>query len=162
MFVARTVSGSISLPYPGFFSPFPHGTGCTIGDKLCLALSSGLDRFTRGSTCSVLLGYHLNRFGFRPYGAVTHYGRPFQAVPLTSLPSLFLPTSNRTSRARFEVDWEWWPHNPNWRTSWFRLFRVRSPLLAESLRFLFLRLLRCFSSPGSLQIPMNSGSGDRT
>ena len=23
----RTVSGSISLPSPGFFSPFPHGTG---------------------------------------------------------------------------------------------------------------------------------------
>ena len=23
----RTVSGTISLPYSGFFSPFPHGTG---------------------------------------------------------------------------------------------------------------------------------------
>ena len=23
----HTVSGSISLPSPGFFSPFPHGTG---------------------------------------------------------------------------------------------------------------------------------------
>jgi hypothetical protein len=31
----------------------------------------------------------------------------------------------------------------------FRLLRVRSPLLAESLRFLFLWLLRCFSSPGA-------------
>ena len=30
----------------------------------------------------------------------------------------------------------------------FRLFPFRSPLLRESLRFLFLRLLRCFSSPG--------------
>ena len=30
---------------------------------------------------------------------------------------------------------------------WFRLFRFRSPLLTESLRFLFLRLLRCFTSP---------------
>ena len=29
----------------------------------------------------------------------------------------------------------------------FRLFRFRSPLLTESLRFLFLRLLRCFTSP---------------
>jgi hypothetical protein len=29
----------------------------------------------------------------------------------------------------------------------FRLFRVRSPLLAESLCFLFLGLLRCFTSP---------------
>jgi drug/metabolite transporter (DMT)-like permease len=24
---AHTVSGSVSLPSPGFFSPFPHGTG---------------------------------------------------------------------------------------------------------------------------------------
>ena len=31
----------------------------------------------------------------------------------------------------------------------FRLFPFRSPLLRESLRFLFLRLLRCFTSPGS-------------
>ena len=30
---------------------------------------------------------------------------------------------------------------------WFRLFRFRSPLLSESHRFLFLRLIRCFSSP---------------
>ena len=31
----------------------------------------------------------------------------------------------------------------------FRLFPFRSPLLRESLRFLFLGLLRCFTSPGS-------------
>ena len=31
----------------------------------------------------------------------------------------------------------------------FGLIRFRSPLLTESLRFLFLRVLRCFSSPGS-------------
>ena len=30
----------------------------------------------------------------------------------------------------------------------FGLFRVRSPLLTESFHFLFLRLLRCFTSPG--------------
>ena len=34
----------------------------------------------------------------------------------------------------------------------FGLIRVRSPLLTESLRFLFLRVLRCFSSPGLLLI----------
>ena len=37
------------------------------------------------------------------------------------------------------------PHNN--KLSWFRLFRFRSPLLTESLRFLFLGLLRCFTSP---------------
>ena len=30
----------------------------------------------------------------------------------------------------------------------FRLFPFRSPLLREYLRFLFLRVLRCFTSPG--------------
>ena len=39
---------------------------------------------------------------------------------------------------------------------WFGLFRFRSPLLTESLRFLFLRVLRCFTSPGSLLATMDS------
>ena len=34
----------------------------------------------------------------------------------------------------------------------FGLIRFRSPLLTESLRFLFLRVLRCFSSPGLLPL----------
>ena len=33
-------------------------------------------------------------------------------------------------------------------SSGFGLFRFRSPLLTESILFLFLRLLRCFTSPG--------------
>ena len=33
---------------------------------------------------------------------------------------------------------------------WFGLLPFRSPLLRKSMLFLFLRLLRCFSSPGSL------------
>ena len=33
---------------------------------------------------------------------------------------------------------------------WFGLIPFRSPLLRKSMLFLFLRLLRCFSSPGSL------------
>jgi hypothetical protein len=39
-------------------------------------------------------------------------------------------------------------YNPSRRSHWFGLFRFRSPLLAESS--LFLALLRCFSSGGSL------------
>ena len=38
--------------------------------------------------------------------------------------------------------------NPRMQALWFRLLRFRSPLLTESLCFLFLRLLRCFTSPG--------------
>ena len=36
---------------------------------------------------------------------------------------------------------------------WFGLFPFRSPLLRESLRFLFLRVLRCFTSPGIASCP---------
>ena len=39
---------------------------------------------------------------------------------------------------------------PPIRSCRFRLFRFRSPLLTESLRFPFLRVLRCFSSPAYL------------
>ena len=45
-------------------------------------------------------------------------------------------------------------HNPPCKTlagyncTGFRLFPFRSPLLRESLRFLFLGVLRCFTSPG--------------
>ena len=39
---------------------------------------------------------------------------------------------------------------PPIRSGRFRLFRFRSPLLTESLRFPFLRVLRCFSSPAYL------------
>ena len=53
--------------------------------------------------------------------------------------------------------------NPEMHASRFGLFRFRSPLLTESIVFfLFLRLLRCFSSPGSLRIPMDSVYGDGT
>ena len=39
-------------------------------------------------------------------------------------------------------------YNPRKQASWFGLFPFRSPLLRESIFFLFLRILRCFSSPG--------------
>ena len=38
----------------------------------------------------------------------------------------------------------------------FRLLRFRSPLLTESFGFIFLQVLRCFSSLGTLHQPMNS------
>ncbi len=50
------------------------------------------------------------------------------------------------------------PYNPRGHAPWFGLFRVRSPLLAESLTcFLFLEVLRWFTSLRCLRPPMNSG-----
>ena len=51
----RTVSGSVSLPYSGFFSPFPHGTGSLSVSQEYLALPDGPGRFMQGSTCPALL-----------------------------------------------------------------------------------------------------------
>jgi hypothetical protein len=41
----------------------------------------------------------------------------------------------------------------------FGLFRFRSPLLTESILFLFLRLLRCFTSPGIACLFLTSPAG---
>ena len=62
-------------------------------------------------------------------GAITHYGRPFQIVPLTR---------NANS---------------------YRLFPVRSPLLGNLRLISFLRLLRCFSSLVRLYWPIYSAWG---
>ena len=75
-------SGSISLPSPGFFSPFPHGTGSLSVVGEYLALRDGPRRFTRDCTCPVLLRCHQGRLPSFAYRAVTVYGQPFQAVLL--------------------------------------------------------------------------------
>lgn len=51
------------------------------------------------------------------------------------------------------------PYNPAVHAQRFGLIPFRSPLLGES--FLFLRVLRCFSSPGSLPETMCSSQGTR-
>jgi len=49
------VSGSISLRYSRFFSPFPHGTGSLSVSQEYLALADGPARFIQGFTCPALL-----------------------------------------------------------------------------------------------------------
>src|SRR5579862_2315239 len=69
-------------PSPGCFSSFPHGTSSLSVTREYLGLASGLARFTRNSTGSVLLGNTPgSRAGFA-YGTVTRYGQTFQTVPL--------------------------------------------------------------------------------
>ena len=51
----RMVSGSFSLPYSGYFSPFPHGTGSLSVSQEYLALADGPARFIQGFTCPALL-----------------------------------------------------------------------------------------------------------
>ena len=72
----RTVSGTISLPYLGCFSPFPYGTGSLSVSEEYLALPDGAGRFRQDSSGPALLripriidhfrlqDYHLLRFIF--------------------------------------------------------------------------------------------------
>ena len=80
----QTVSGSISLPSPGFFSPFPHGTGSLSVAGEYLALEGGPPRFLRGCTCPVVLGnaHQRDQCDF-VYRAITVYGGSFQSLRLS-------------------------------------------------------------------------------
>ena len=49
------VSGSISLPCSGYFSPFPHGTGSLSVSWEYLALPGGPGGFRQDSSCHALL-----------------------------------------------------------------------------------------------------------
>ena len=51
----HTVSGSISLRSPRFFSPFPHGTCSLSVSQEYLALEDGPPIFRQGFTCLALL-----------------------------------------------------------------------------------------------------------
>ena len=94
----RVVSGTISLPSQGFFSPFPHGTGSLSVASEYLALPDGPGRFPQGSTCPAVLRSHLKEDCIFTYGAVTLYGRPFQTVRLTlSYPSFNQETGQAIS-----------------------------------------------------------------
>ena len=80
----QTVSGSISLPSPGFFSPFPHGTGSLSVAGEYLALEGGPPRFLRGCTCPVVLGYaHQRDQCDFVYRAITCCGGSFQSLRLS-------------------------------------------------------------------------------
>src|ERR1700759_3647214 len=69
-------------PSPGCFSSFPHGTSSLSVIREYLGLASGLARFTRNSTGSVLLGKTPKRSRSFTSGTVTRYGQTFQNVPL--------------------------------------------------------------------------------
>ena len=75
------VSGSLSPPSSGCFSPFPHGTGSLSVVEEYLGLEGGPPMFGQGFTCPALLE---DLVAFYPYGAVTRYGAPFQTLPVLS------------------------------------------------------------------------------
>ena len=117
----HTVSGTISLPLPGFFSPFPHGTGSLSVRSSYLALRNGLRRFPQGFTCPAVLRYRLRVQIVFVYAAITLYGAPSQRASTNDW------IGNST------VAGPTTPTGP--RSTGFGLLRFRSPLLSQS-RFL--------------------------
>ena len=127
------VSGTLSLPALGCFSPVPHGTRPLSVTRESLALEGGPPRFTPDSS-------ELGRYSGNPlarplafaYRALTVYGPPFQE------------SSADTWIYRL---WLLQPHC--YKEQWFGL----GPLSLAATRgisvdFSFLEVLRCFSSLG--------------
>ena len=112
------VSGSISLPSSGFFSPFPHGTGSLSVSREYLALPDGPGGFAQDYTCPALLRIPLHRNGIRVRG----FHPLWRRFPAPSA----LPR-RMTARS----------YNPDHAVTHgrFGLFPGRSPLLGESLLF---------------------------
>jgi hypothetical protein len=118
-------------------------------------LEGGPPGFQRDFACpAVLTGPNPSQPAFA-YGTLTHSGRPFQQRSASSLVShsvrslpqpVLVRSTPRTQRRQAHT------------RSRFRLLPFRSPLLREYS--LFLRVLRCFSSPGSLDTPMYSACRD--
>jgi hypothetical protein len=53
------VSGTVSLPLSGCFSPFPHGTGALSVTEEYLGLEGGPPMFRQDFTCPALLEHHV-------------------------------------------------------------------------------------------------------
>ena len=81
----HSVSGSLSLPSSGCFSPFPHGTSSLSVAEEYLGLEGDPPVFRQDCTCPALLK---DATAFYPYGAITRYGHPFQSVPVLTITSL--------------------------------------------------------------------------
>src|SRR5438309_9912422 len=73
------VSGTLSLPSSGCFSPFPHGTGALSVTEEYLGLEGGPPMFRQDCTCPALLE---DLAAHVPYGALTNCGAPFEMLPV--------------------------------------------------------------------------------
>ena len=127
------VSGSVSLPLPGFFSPFPHGTSALSVAVEYLALDRGRPGFRQGFSCPALLRYRIMEC---------------KTFRLRDCHPLW-PCCPARSAMFYSVLSSGHPHaalQP--RLKRFGLIRVRSPLLTESLLISVPELLRWFTSLG--------------
>ena len=126
----RMVSGALSLFCPKCFSPFPHGTGSLSVSGEYLALPDGPGGFTQGSTCPALL-----RIPLRP-SVLACTGLSPSAARLSSRLHFTRSADNAVLQPRRCLDTAGLGSSPFARHYW-----------GNHCYFLFLRVLRCFSSP---------------
>ena len=124
------VSGTISLPCSGCFSPFPHGTGPLSVSREYLALPDGPGGFTQDSSCPALLRIPLRFMPLRVRSF--HALRPrfpegsARGIPCDGVVLQPQPCRNKDGLGFSPVARHYWGNHSY---------------------FLFLRVLRCFSSP---------------
>ena len=95
-------------------------------------MGDGPPRFRRNFTCSAVLRIHSGENELSTTGLLPALADLSKSLHLT-----------RSFVTPYRVS-----YNPKRQASWFGLFPFRSPLLRESNFFLFLQVLRCFSSLG--------------
>ena len=127
----RMVSGTISLFCSKFFSPFPHGTGSLSVSRKYLALPDGPGSFRQDSSCPALLRilsakYELTCTGLSP--AMAQLSRWFYFIVLYVV--IVLQPQHCLNNVGLGC------------------FHFARHYSGNHFCFLFLRLLRCFSSPG--------------
>ena len=155
------VSGTISLPSQGFFSPFPHGTGSLSVASEYLVLPDGPGGFKQGSTCPALLRSHWKEDCIFTYAAVTLYGRPFQTVRLTlSYPSFNQAILPFVTEGPLDYCGPATPDFPC-ELSGLGCSEFARHYYRNHGCFLFLWVLRWFTSPGSLHTTMYSSHDNR-
>ena len=149
----HTVSGTISLPSQGFFSPFPHGTGSLSVAGTYLALGDGPPRFPQGSTCPAVLRYQTRKpfsFHLRGYHPVS------PTFPDRSVRRLVShsPVRLQPHHVRPYNTLDATPAGLHIKGLGCSLFARR--YWGNRICFLFLRVLRWFTSPGRPRHPMYS------
>ena len=133
----RMVSGTISLPSSGCFSPFPHGTRTLSVSQEYLALPDGPGGFTQDYTCPALLRITLGPLWLRVQDC--HLLR-------CSFPAASARRQSSTSCSYYPADALLHPR--------FGLFPGRSPLLGESLLFSLPAGTKMFQFPAFASLRM--------
>ena len=114
-----------------FFSPFPHGTGTLSVFQEYLALSDGSDSFTQDLTCPALLRIPLSLYTF------TNTGLSPPMVPFSKGILIQYIANVVVLQPRFCLN-----------KNGLGFFQFARRYYGNHYCFLFLRVLRCFSSPG--------------